>query len=373
MVINLIKEFTSPVLDKPLNNFTICCSLHFFAFEKFKEILVKTGYEIAYPEGIFFHRLGRELIYAEIDPRNNPYTLNFFTTLDLKQLENLFFHALSEKYKNRYVLIEGIESCRIKDCFSGQHFDEIKHTLPQSVVKILENSLWSFEDFCNRFSRYNMSSTLGMLFYGPPGVGKTYILRSFFNKLLLERNFTIVQIYQGCLDYLNMSVLLSSCQSLFPCILFLEDIDVKFKDRRDQVYSLVGFLLETFEGLLQVEKVVLIATSNNVDMIEKALLRPGRIDYLIELEKPSKTAKELVLSKYLNGSDLNLPVRLKELLINIVDTFAELKGALQHLLRSYVSTGDFPSEEEVVRMIKTWKEVKVVGALEKGERRMGLL
>jgi len=368
-----IKEFTSPVLDMPLRKYKIHCPLHFFAFGTFKKVLLKNGYEVAHPEGIFYHRPNRALIYPTIAGPHEYYTLMFLTTLDFKDLENLFFQAFNEDYKNKYVLIEGIESCRVRNSLSGPHFDEIKHTLPQSVVTILENSLWKFEDFCNRFSRYNMSNTLGMLFYGKPGVGKTYILRSYFNKLLLERNFTIVQVYQDCLDYMNMSVLLNSCQALFPCILFLEDIDVNFKDRREPANSLVGFLLETFEGLLNVEKVVLIATSNNVDMIEKALLRPGRIDYLVELEKPSKSAKELVLSNYLNGSDLNLPDPLKELLINNVDTFAELKGGFQHLLRTYVTKGDFPSMEEVSRLIRTWKEAKVVGGLENGERRMGLV
>jgi SpoVK/Ycf46/Vps4 family AAA+-type ATPase len=168
-------------------------------------------------------------------------------------------------------------------------------------------------------------------------------------------------------------VLLNSCKALFPCILFLEDIDIKFKDREERVGSLAGFLLETFEGLSQAEKIVLIATSNNVDVIEKALLRPGRIDYPIEIKKPSKSAKELVLSKYLDGLDFNLPLYLKETLINSVDTFAELKGAFQHVLRTYVSAGDFPPVEEVTKMIRIWKEAKVVGVSGERERKIGIV
>ncbi len=373
MRMNLIEEFTSPVLDKPINKFAISCPLYFFAFGRFKEVLIKTGYEIAHPEGMFFHRPSRELIYAEIGELNKPYTINFLTTFDLDELESLFSQAICEEYKNKYLLIEGTESCRIRDCLNGPHFDEIKHTLNQAVVDILQNSLWNFEGFCNRYSRYNLSNTLGILFYGPPGVGKTFILRSYFNKLLLERNFTIIQVYQECLDCLNISVLINSCRALFPCILFLEDIDIKFKDRKEGVLSLTGFLLETFEGLSQAEKVVLIATSNDVDVIEKALLRPGRIDYPVMIEKPSKSAKELALSKYLDGLDFNLPLPLKEVLINHSDTFAELKGAFQHVLRIYSNTGEFPSMEEVERLIRIWNKAKVLGISEKKEKRMGLL
>jgi len=370
-----IKEFISPVLDESIKTYKICCPLHFFALGRLKEVLGKNGYEIAHPEGIFFHRPSRELIYVETELGRfySPYTFKVITTLYLDELENLFSQAFLEEYKNKHVLIEGTESYRTQNSLSSPNFDEIKDTLPQEVLTILEYSLWNFDDFCNKFSKNNLSNTLGILFYGPPGVGKTFVLRSYLNKLLRERKFTIVQVYQECLEHFNISVLLNSCKALFPCILLLEDIDIKFKDRQESAMSLAGFLLETFEGLSQVEKVALIATSNNVDVIEKALLRPGRIDYLVEIGKPSKTAKELVLSRYLDGLDLNLPLPLRETLINNADTFAEMKGAVQHVLRTHVITGDFPSIQEVTRLIRTWKEAKVVGGLENGERRMGLV
>jgi len=271
-----IKEFSSPLLEKPLKEYSICCPLHFFAFESFKETLLKNGYEIVHPEGIYFHRVSRDLIYPEIERHEPPYAIYALTTLDFKDLENFFFNSFIEVFKNRYVLIEGTKAIRIQDSLSSPYFDQIKHTLPETIVSILENSLWNFEEFCKRFSRNNLSPTLGILLYGPPGVGKTFVLRSYFNKLLQEKGFTIVQIYQGCLEYINMSVLLSSCKALFSCVLFLEDIDIKFKDREERMGTLAGFLLETFEGLSQAENVVLVATSNNVEVIEKALLRPGR-------------------------------------------------------------------------------------------------
>lgn len=371
MMIELgIKEFTSPVLDRPLSEYKIICPLHFFAFGRFKEVLLESGYEVAHPEGLFFHRPSREIIYGETV---GTCARLFLTTLDFQALENLFFQAIRKEFKNKYVLIEGEESCRIQYSLSGPSFEEIKHTLPKSVVNILENSLWNYEEFCSRYSKHNLSDTLGILFYGPPGVGKTFILRSYFNKLLHERNFTVVQVYQKCLEYLNMSVLLNSCKALFPCILFLEDIDIGFKDRQERAGSLAGFLLETFEGLSQAERVVLIGTSNDVDVIEKALLRPGRIDYPLKIEKPSKSSKELALSHYLDGVDVNLPLPLRETLVNSADTFAELKGAFQHVFRTYVSTGDFPPIEDISRMIRAWRDARVVGVSEKEERRMGLL
>src|SRR3989337_1383941 len=107
-----IKEFISPVLDKSIKTYKICCPLHFFALGRFKEVLGKNGYEIGHPEGIFFHRPSRELIYVETELGRfySPYTFKVITTLYLDELENLFSQAFLEEYKNKHVLIKGTES-----------------------------------------------------------------------------------------------------------------------------------------------------------------------------------------------------------------------------------------------------------------------
>lgn len=63
MMAHQIKEWVSPFLDKPLDEHAFCCPLHFFAFGRFKQVLLESGYEIAHPEGVFFNRQSRDLIY----------------------------------------------------------------------------------------------------------------------------------------------------------------------------------------------------------------------------------------------------------------------------------------------------------------------
>ena len=112
-------------------------------------------------------------------------------------------------------------------------------------------------------------------------------------------------------------------------MLFIEDIDLNFQDRRDEQFgNIAGDLLETLEGLHKAENVVLIATSNSVDVIDKALLRPGRFDYLIEIERPTSNAKKLALSKYEEDVDFNLPDNLCNQIVEICETFA---GTERHI------------------------------------------
>lgn len=367
-----IKEFMSPLLDKQMEEYNICCPLHYFALSKFKEILIKNEYEIVHPEGIYYLRSSKELIYVLRD--EDSFTLQIFTTHNYPELEDIFLEAFSKEYKNKYVLIRGL-SRKIENSLKAPSFDSIRHTLSQQVVSVLETRLWNFHEFCNRFADTDFSNTLGVLLYAPPGFGKSFILRSFLNKLILEKGFTVVQVYQRTISGLNLSQLLDSCKSLFPCVLFIEDIDLRFKDRKDSLFgeSVAGDLLETFEGLNQIENVVLIATSNSVDVIEKALLRPGRFDYLLEIDKPTRQAKELALSKFVTDADLKLPANLFEKLIEESETFAELKGGFQHIAMNYLTSAEFPTDQEIRELNSKWRDTRSIGISQKDHRKVGLL
>ncbi|MGB7293620.1 MAG: AAA family ATPase [Thermodesulfobacteriota bacterium] len=323
-------------------------------------------------ENILVNRDRQDFVYIDAEGDKHRYLLEVFTTLKFEEIEGFFAKAIEQEFKNKYVLIQGL-SCKVLERFNTPDFDEIKPSVPSNVLSVLEKSLWNYEEFCSKHSKYRFSNTLGILIYGQPGIGKTFVLRSYLNKLLLERNFTIVQVYQNALRHLNISVLLDSCKYLFPCILFIEDIDIQFKDRSEFASSLASQILETFEGLSQVRDVVLIATSNNVNVVEKAMLRPGRIDYLLDMDKPSRNVKESVLLKYTSELDFSFPEHLIDTMVNSVDTFAELNGAYQHVIRSYLSTAEFPSPDEIATMARRWRETRFSGLPEIKERKVGLV
>ena len=365
-----IYEYISPFLDKSIVEYNLRCPLYYFASSRFKEILLNCGYELVHPEGLYYLRSEREFVYFET-AEYPPYSLQLLTTLEFSKLEELFAFALREEYKNKYLLIRGL-SLKMQEDFKAPEFDQIKNTISNTVVSKLENSLYHFENFCDKYSKTHLSNTLGLLFYAPPGYGKSFILRSFLKKLLKERGFTVVQIHQAAIIDVNLSQLLDSCKTLFPCVLFIEDMDLMFYDRK-LGRSATGELLETLEGLYQAENVVILATSNSVDEIDKALLRPGRFDYLIELETPSYEAKKVVLSEYMKDIDFEVPETILERLIEASGTFAELKGGFQHLVRTYMGTNEFPEFKEIEDMTNAWKESRTNGVTMNEKKRVGLI
>ncbi len=367
-----IKQIIHPILNKPINEYNITCPLHFLSYIRFKEILIENGYVYISSEDIYVNRDSMEFVYIDLSESKKNYLLEVHTTLSLDKFESLYEKALIREFKNKYVLIEGL-SCKVSKSLESEDYDDIKETIPDRLTSVLETSLWNYKELCKKYTNYNMSNTLGILIYGAPGVGKTYALRSYLKKLLNQRNFTIVQIYQDCLDYINMSVLLESCKKLFPCILFIEDMDIKYKDRTDSISSLAGGLLETFDGLSRVENVVFIATSNHYDAIEKALLRPGRIDYMIKIDAPSIELKSQALSKYLEKIDFDIPQNIQDYLINNSNTLAELNGEFQHIIRSYISDGTIPKLDEIESMLSQWKDTMSSGAFSSDSRKIGLV
>jgi len=365
-----IHEFVSPFIGKPISEYKTQCPLFYFASNRLNDVLITHGYELVHPEGLYFLRSEQEFIWIEKDAVQ-PYTLHLYTTLKLSGIEELFAEALREEYANKYLLIRG-STIKMQDNFKAPEFDQIKNTISNSVVSKLENSIYHFEDFCDKYSKIHLSNTLGLLFHAPPGYGKSFILRSFLKKLLNKRGFTVVQLHQGTIFNVNLSQLLDSCKHLFPCVLFIEDMDLMFYDRH-LGRSATGELLETLEGLYQAENVVIMATSNSVDEIDKALLRPGRFDYIIELETPSYEAKKAVLSEYIKDIDFEIPDTVLEKIIEVSITFAELKGCFQHLVRTYMGTNKYLDYKEIEEICYIWKETRTNGVVRSDRRKVGLI
>jgi proteasome-associated ATPase len=185
------------------------------------------------------------------------------------------------------------------------------------------------------FAEHQLKPPKGILLYGPPGCGKTLIAKAVANSLA-KQVATMTGAESGRSYFLNIKgpELLNKyvgeterqIRLIFqrakekssegmPVIVFFDEMDSIFRTRGSGVSSdventIVPQLLSEIDGVEQLKNVIVIGASNREDMIDPAILRPGRLDVKIKIERPDKEAAADIFSKYLLTS---LPIA-KELL-----------------------------------------------------------
>ncbi|MEU5992212.1 proteasome ATPase [Spirillospora sp. NPDC047418] len=186
------------------------------------------------------------------------------------------------------------------------------------------------------FREHQLRPPKGVLLYGPPGCGKTLIAKavanslakkvaeqtgaegkSFFlnikgpellNKYVGETERHIRLVFQRAREKASAGT---------PVIVFFDEMDSIFRTRGSGVSSdventIVPQLLSEIDGVEGLENVIVIGASNREDMIDPAILRPGRLDVKIKIERPDAEAAKDIFSKYiLSGLPLH-PDDLKE-------------------------------------------------------------
>ena len=179
------------------------------------------------------------------------------------------------------------------------------------------------------FKEHKLKPPKGVLLYGPPGCGKTLIAKavanslakkvaaktgeegkSYFlnikgpellNKYVGETERHIRLVFQRAREKANEGT---------PVIVFFDEMDSLFRTRGSGVSSdventIVPQLLSEIDGVEGLENVIVIGASNREDMIDPAILRPGRLDVKIKIERPDAESARDIFSKYLT-SDLPL-------------------------------------------------------------------
>jgi transitional endoplasmic reticulum ATPase len=152
----------------------------------------------------------------------------------------------------------------------------------------------------------------GIMIYGPPGTGKTLIAKAVATES--EVNFISVKGPELISKWVGESErgireVFRKARQAAPCIIFFDEIDSIVPPRGRDMGSnvterVVSQILTELDGLDALKDVVVIAATNRPDMVDPALMRPGRIDRILYIPNPDKEAREAILEIHTRGKPL---------------------------------------------------------------------
>lgn len=198
----------------------------------------------------------------------------------------------------------------------------------------------SFLDNTNDFQLAGAEMPKGILLEGPPGTGKTLLAKG----IATETNSSFISVSGAEFVELFVGMGAARVRELFknarensPCIIFIDEIDAIGKQRgsgammatNDEREQTLNQILFEMDGFTNNDGLLILAATNRKDILDKALLRPGRFDRIIKVPLPDKFSREKILSHYFSLKKIEPNVDLKSL-AEITDGFsgAELKNLI---------------------------------------------
>ena len=200
--------------------------------------------------------------------------------------------------------LKGIEPSALREVFveiPDVTWDEVGG-LEETKTRLRETIQWPLR-YPDVFEQMDVQAAKGVLLYGPPGTGKTLLAKAIANEA--DSNFISIKGPELLNKYVGESEkgireVFSKARENAPTVVFFDEIDAIAGERGSQVGDsgvgerMVSQLLTELDGLEELEDVVVIATSNRPDLIDSALLRPGRLDRHIHVPVPDETARRKI-------------------------------------------------------------------------------
>jgi proteasome-associated ATPase len=255
--------------------------------------------------------------------------------------------------------------------------------------------------YADLFAEHRLPAPKGILLYGPPGCGKTLIAKAVANSLarkVAEKNGTekgrsyfinikgpeLLNKYVGETERqirLVFERAREKSEEGWPVIVFFDEMDSMFRTRgtgisSDMESTIVPQLLAEIDGVEGLRNVIVIGATNREDLIDPAILRPGRLDVKIKIERPDAVAATQIFSRYLTTEiPLAEGVDLREVIQHTVDEMYRTDDQNQFLEVTYQNGDkevlyykDFASGAMIENIVRRAKKLAIKRVIAGGDR-----
>jgi transitional endoplasmic reticulum ATPase len=200
------------------------------------------------------------------------------------------------------------------------HWEDIGglHEVKQRLIEAIQ---WPLE-YPEKFERLGIKPPKGVLLYGPPGCGKTLLAKAVATEA--EANFITIkgpEVYSKWVGESEKAIreVFRKARQAAPCVIFLDEIEtiVPRKDILDDssgvAHRVASQLLAEMDGIEELRDVVVIGATNRPDLMDPAILRPGRFDRLIYVPPPDEKSRLQILKIYTRKMPLAEDVSLEKI------------------------------------------------------------
>ncbi|ABE52571.1 CDC48 family AAA ATPase [Methanococcoides burtonii] len=252
------------------------------------------------------HALRRMLPLISIEEEIPPEIME---TLEVTETDFIEAHRNIEPSALREVFVE-IPHVRWED-IGG--LNKVKQELIEAVE-------WPLK-YPEMFTALNTTPPRGILLFGPPGTGKTLLAKAVANES--EANFISIKGPELLSKYVGESEkavreTFRKAKQAAPTVVFFDELDSMVPKRgmgsdQQATERVVSQILTEIDGIEELKDIVIVAATNRPDIIDPALLRPGRFDRLIYVRPPDKEERAKILDIHLSGKPIAEDVKLEEL------------------------------------------------------------
>ncbi|AFS81772.1 ATPase AAA [Candidatus Nitrosopumilus koreensis AR1] len=200
--------------------------------------------------------------------------------------------------------------------------DELKEELREAVE-------WPIK-YKEAFDYVDVETPKGILLHGPPGTGKTLIAKALAK--MTESNFISIKGPELLSKWVGESEkgvreIFRKARQAAPCIIFLDEIDALVPRRGSSgseshvTESVVSQILTEIDGLEELHNVLIVGATNRLDIVDDALLRPGRFDRIIEVPNPDAKGRQNIFEIHTKKKPLASDVNIAKL-VELTDGFS---------------------------------------------------